>query len=218
MRYHVCQTKIVPDFCTCGVQLPPDARFCHKCGKPQYHYPGFAEETIVPAPEPLPIAPVQTPLEISFHNRIAVRIGFLAALTAVLLFMFPLPFPFLRLLLAFVAAGFLAVFAYTRRTGQVLSIRGGARMGWITGIFSFMFVSILFTVAMVAISNEGGLVKFFRSQLPPNDARAEQLTQALSNPATLAGGLAFSVILLFIILTALPVLGGALGAKVFAKE
>jgi hypothetical protein len=34
----------------------------------------------------------------------------------------------------------------------------------------------------------------------------------------LAGGLAFSVILLFIILTALPVLGGALGAKVFAKE
>jgi hypothetical protein len=218
MRCHVCQTKIVPDFCTCGVQLPPDARFCHKCGKPQYDYPGFAEETIVPAPEPLPIAPVQTPLEISFHNRIAVRIGFLAALTAVLLFMFPLPFPFLRLLLAFVAAGFLAVFAYTRRTGQVLSIRGGARMGWITGIFSFMFVSILFTVAMVAISNEGGLVKFFRSQLPPNDARAEQLTQALSNPATLAGGLAFSVILLFIILTALPVLGGALGAKVFAKE
>lgn len=208
----------MPDFCTCGVQLPPDARFCHKCGKPQYDYPGLVEDTPEVVPPPVPVAPVQTPLEISFHNGIAVRIGFLAALIAVLLFMFPLPFPFLRLLLAFIAAGFLAVFAYTRRTGQVLSIRGGARMGWITGIFSFMFVSILFTVAMVAISNEGGLVKFFRSQLPPNDARAEQLTQALSNPATLAGGLAFSVILLFIILTALPVLGGALGAKVFAKE
>lgn len=215
---HVCQTRYVPDFCTCGAQLPPDARFCHKCGKPQYDYPGFTEEPTAPVPPPLPIAPVQTPLEISFHNRIAVRIGFLAALTAVLLFMFPLPFPFLRLLLAFIAAGFLAVFAYTRRTGQALSIRSGARMGWITGIFSFMFVSILFTVAMVAISNEGGLVKFFRSQLPPNDARAEQLTQALSNPATLAGGLAFSVILLFVILTVLPVLGGALGAKVLAKE
>jgi hypothetical protein len=70
----------------------------------------------------------------------------------------------------------------------------------------------------VAISNEGGLVKFFRSQLPPNDARTEQLTQALNNPATLAGGLVFSVVMLFIILTALPVLGGALGAKVLAKE
>jgi hypothetical protein len=210
---------VVPDFCTCGAQLPPDARFCHKCGKPQYDYPGLTEETPAEVPPPLPAPPqAQTPLEISFHNRLAVRIGFLAALTAVLLFMFPLPFPFLRLLLAFIAAGFLAVFAYTRRTGQMLSIRSGARMGWITGIFSFTFVTILFTVAMVAISNEGGLVKFFRSQLPPNDARTEQLTQALNNPATLAGVLAFSVIVLFVILTALPVLGGALGAKVLAKE
>jgi hypothetical protein len=54
--------------------------------------------------------------------------------------------------------------------------------------------------------------------LPPNDARTEQLTQALNNPATLAGGLVFSVLMLFLILTALPVLGGALGAKVLAKE
>lgn len=217
-RFYVCQTRVVPDFCTCGAQLPPDARFCHKCGKPQYDYPGLTEETVAPEPPPLPTPQVQAPLEISFHNRLAVRIGFLAALTAVLLFMFPLPFPFLRLLLAFIAAGFLAVFAYTRRTGQMLSIRSGARMGWITGIFSFTFITILFTVAMVAISNDGGLVKFFRSQLPPNDARTEQLTQALNNPATLAGGLVFSVMMLFIILTALPVLGGALGAKVLAKE
>jgi hypothetical protein len=208
----------VPDFCTCGAQLPPDARFCHKCGKPQYDYPGLTEETAAPTPPPLPVAPVQTPLEISFHNRLAVRIGFLAALTAVLLFMFPLPFPLLRLLLAFLAAGFLAVFAYTRRTGQMLSIRSGARMGWITGIFSFTFVTILFTAAMVAISNEGGLMKFFRSQLPPNDARTEKLAQALSDPAGLAGMLVFSVIIMFIILTVLPVLGGALGAKVLAKE
>jgi hypothetical protein len=100
----------------------------------------------------------------------------------------------------------------------MLSIRSGARMGWITGIFSFTFVTILFTVAMVAISNEGGLEKVLRSQLPPNDARTEQLTQALNNPATLAGGLVFSVLMLFIILTVLPVLGGALGAKVLAKE
>jgi zinc ribbon protein len=208
----------VPDFCTCGAQLPPDARFCHKCGKPQYDYPGLTEETAASAPPPLPAAPVQTPLEISFHNRLAVRIGFLAALTAVLLFMFPLPFPLLRLLLAFLAAGFLAVFAYTRRTGQMLSIRSGARMGWITGVFSFTFVTILFTAAMVAISNEGGLMKFFRSQLPPNDARTEKLAQALSDPAGLAGMLVFSVIVMFIILTVLPVLGGALGAKVLAKE
>ena len=25
----------MPEFCTCGAELPPDSRFCHKCGKPQ---------------------------------------------------------------------------------------------------------------------------------------------------------------------------------------
>ena len=34
----MCQTEVVPEYCTCGAQLPPDARFCHKCGKPQYDY------------------------------------------------------------------------------------------------------------------------------------------------------------------------------------
>ena len=85
----------MPEFCTCGAQLPPDARFCHKCGKPQYDYPGITEETVEPAPPPVTAAPaepaVQPPLEISFHNRLAVRIGFLAALMAVLPFMLLLP-------------------------------------------------------------------------------------------------------------------------------
>lgn len=208
----------MPDFCTCGAQLPPDARFCHKCGKPQYDYPGLTEETAEP------VAPVRSepsatlPAEISFHNRLAVRIGFIAALLAVLLLMFPLPYPFARLLVAFSAAGFLAVFLYSRRTGQILSIRSGARMGWITGIFSFVLVTIVSTATLLAISSQGGLVQFFRSQLPPNDARAETLAHALNDPATLAGGLVFSVIILFIILTTLPMLGGALGAKVLAKE
>jgi len=215
----VCQTRSVPEFCTCGAQLPPDARFCHKCGKPQYDYPAVVEVHEQPPVAAAPV-PIQGPPEISFHNRLAVRIGFLAALIAVLLLLLPLPnsFVFLRLLVAFVAAGFLAVFLYVRRTGQVLSVRSGARMGWITGIFSFTLISVLFTAAMIAISNQGGLVKFFRSQLPANDAQTETLQQVLNDPAALAGGMIFFLILMFILLTALPMIGGALGAKVFEKN
>jgi len=208
----------VPDFCTCGAELPPDARFCHKCGKPQYDYPAVQEETVEPVQQPILPPTLQTPPEISFHNRLAVRIGFLAALTGMLLVMFPLPFPILRLFIAFLAAGFLAVFAYSRRTGQVLSIRSGARMGWITGIFSFAFVTILFTISMVAISNQGGIVKFFKSQLPPNDSRASTLEQALNDPAAVAGGLLFVLMVMFVVVTTLPMIGGALGAKVLEKE
>jgi hypothetical protein len=217
-----CQTEIVPESCTCGAQLPPDARFCHKCGKPQYDYPGVEEPE---APPPLvevasvPQAPfVQLSGEISFHNRLAVRIGFIAAMGAVMISVFPIPWPFVRLPVAFLAAGFLAVYLYSRRTGQTLSIRSGARMGWITGIFSFTLVSILFTVAIVALSSQGDIAKQVLSQLPPNDTRADMIQQAFSSPALILGVVVLYLVLFFIIFTALPIIGGALGAKVLTKE
>jgi zinc-ribbon domain len=210
----------VPEFCTCGAQLPPDARFCHKCGRPLYDYMPAVEE-----PEPIPQAPalstlqpVRLPADIGFHNGLAVRIGFIAAIGAVMVSLFPIPLPFVRLPLAFVLAGFLAVFLYSRRTGQTLSIRSGARMGWITGIFSFTLVTILFTVIMVAVSSQGGLVQQLRSQFPANDARADMIQQVFNSPAMIAGLVVLYLMLFFVVFTALPIIGGALGAKVLEKN
>jgi hypothetical protein len=211
----------VPEFCTCGAQLPPDARFCHKCGKPQYDYmPATEEAEAAPTPQPaLPeLQPLRFPADIGFHNGLAVRIGFIAAMGAVMVSLFPIPFPWVRLPLAFVLAGFLAVFLYSRRTGQTLSIRSGARMGWITGIFSFTLVTILFTVAAVAASSQGEFAKQFRSQFPANDARADMAQQLLSNPAMIAGVVVLYLMLFFVVFTALPIIGGALGAKVLEKQ
>lgn len=217
----LCQTKNVPEFCTCGAQLPPDARFCHKCGKPQYDYPGIVEEPLEPAPPPPSAIPpaVQATPDISFHNRLAVRTGFLAALMAVLPFLLLLPIPLLSWLVAFLT-GFLAVFIYSRLTGQVLSIRMGARMGWITGIFSFTFATAFFTITMVAISSQGKIADFFREHQDQLHLRADQLaamTKLLEDPAQLAGIIVVTLLMLFILLTALPMLGGALGAKVLEK-
>jgi hypothetical protein len=221
-RARACHTEVVPEFCTCGAQLPPDARFCHKCGKPQYDYPGLEEAEVAPPPVEVPILPpgpqAQLAAEIGFHNRLAVRVGFIAALAAVFVFMVPVPFPLLRLLIAFVAGGFFAVFLYSRRTGQMLSIRSGARMGWITGVFSFTMVSVVFAFAMVEVSNRGGLAKFLQSQMPTNDARMDAVTQALNDPASVVVLVLFSLAMLFVVLTALPVIGGALGAKLLEKE
>jgi hypothetical protein len=199
--------------------LPADARFCHKCGKPQYDYPGNEPEVALPVEVPVVVTlpQVQLPAEIGFHNRLAVRVAFIAALSSVFLFLVPVPFPVLRLLFPFLAGGFFAVFLYSRRSGQMLSIRGGARMGWITGVFSFTMISVVFTFAMVEISNQGGLAKFVQSQLPANDARAE-IAQTLNDPAMLGVLMLLSLGMLFVVLTVLPVLGGALGAKVLEKE
>ena len=71
----------MPEFCTCGAQLPPDALFCHKCGKPQRDivtpeiepntYPAAVEASVAPPPP----APRLQPLPLNFHNPIAVRIA-----------------------------------------------------------------------------------------------------------------------------------------------
>jgi hypothetical protein len=124
----------VADFCTCGAELPPDARFCHRCGKPQ------REEDIpeLAPPRALPEAERQAPKPppaIDFRNRLALRAAFLAALLANLLTLFP--YLFLAAPLWLVGAGFLAVHVYLRRSGQALSVASGARVGWLTGVFSF---------------------------------------------------------------------------------
>jgi hypothetical protein len=210
----------VPDFCTCGVQLPPDARFCHKCGKPQYDYPGLVEETAAPPPLPSVPAAVLPPPEISFHNRLAVRIGFFVALILFIPFMFLFPIPFVPSLIAFLA-GFFAVYSYCRRTGHSLSIRSGARMGWITGIFTFSIVAVFIALSMAAASTQGPIVDRVREYQGPFHLKSDQIdvvVKVLQDPASFAAAIASALLMLFVILTALPMLGGALGAKVLAKE
>lgn len=208
----------MPEFCTCGAQLPPDARFCHKCGKPQREEPSIAVEESAPV---IPVAAAsQAPKvpDISFSNGPAVRIGFFAALITVPLIVIPGPFQFPRLVAAFVIAGFLAVFFYVRRTGQKLSLRAGARMGWITGVFSFTIFTAVFTISMVALSTQGDIATVLKQQLPPNDPRAEQFLDLLNKPSEMALQMLMGLLFFFVIVTLLPAIGGALGAKFLTRE
>ncbi|MCI0366268.1 MAG: zinc-ribbon domain-containing protein, partial [Phycisphaerales bacterium] len=76
----------MPEICTCGAELLPESRFCHKCGRP------LREETAVVdvAPAQVPVSSGLPPetvalLSPSFHNPIAIRAGLLAASIATLL-------------------------------------------------------------------------------------------------------------------------------------
>lgn len=208
----------MPDFCTCGAELPPDSRFCHKCGKPQREElpePVEAQPPIV-APPP----PVEAAGRIDFHNPTAIRVAFLAASLVWLLDL--VPFLSYGVLLWLLGGGFLSVYLYCRRTGQKLNVRSGVRMGWLTGIFAFVIGTIFYTLAIISISmRTGGLAAFYRQSLsnfgmPPDSV--QQALELLQTPGGIATFIVSMLVLLFVVFTLFPVLGGALGARMLSKE
>ncbi len=211
------------EYCTCGAKLPPDARFCHKCGKPQYEDPALiaVEPEAAPPPPPVP-EPLKTSPRISFQNATAVRVAFLVAALVTLLISFPMPalFAFAWQVILLLAGGFVSVWLYGRRTGQALTVGSGARMGWITGVFCFVIMIVFFTLSLLAISNSGGIPAFFREAMNARGTPelTEQLEQVLQNRSAFAAMLMFGLFLFFLMMTLTSAVGGALGAKVLEKE
>jgi uncharacterized membrane protein (DUF485 family) len=159
----------------------------------------------IPEPEStgsLPVVLVEpAPPPVNFHNRAAMRIAGLMALMATLLFFLPY--------LNWLAAGFFSALLYRRRTGYLLSLESGVRLGWITGVLMFVIVMVLLTVWLAMVNAVGGF-----GALPPEvknalDPRLQEAMKALqSGPAV-----AQLLVMLFTFITLLSMAGGALGAK-----
>jgi hypothetical protein len=209
----------MPDYCTCGAELPPDARFCHKCGKPQRE----ADQVFGSLPEQpqQPASPMEPPLAVvsaidflspSFHNPLAVRIGLLAASVGMLLTML------LQLGSAvwMVGAGFFASFLFSRRTRQQLTVRAGARIGWITGILCF----VIFVVLLAIAASTGGIdeVRQQLREMPSQDPNFAAALKVLETPGGIAAFYITTLVVVFAAVTTLCTAGGALGAKILQKE
>jgi hypothetical protein len=131
-----------------------------------------------------------------------------------------LPAPFLGRVILLLGAGFFSVYLYQRRSGQDLSIGNGARMGWISGLFCFVIVTVLFTINLVLIaiiSRDSGVAAFYRGQLGAMgmpEQSIKEVIEVFQSPWNVTG-LLFSLFLMF---SGLLTAGGALGAKVLRKD
>lgn len=119
--------------------------------------------------------------------------------------------------LGLIAAGFLAVYLYQRRTGQRLSVIHGAHLGWISGIFGFAITSVALAAVVVVLSDQG-MVDSMRQQLQGaaagRQAQIEQMIQMVHNPSLMLAGVAVT----FLLFTIFPAFGGALGAKLLDRR
>lgn len=206
----------MPEFCSCGAELPPDARFCHKCGKPQRDEP----EAAMLAADAMPavvqaVAPPILPLvPLGFRNPVAFRVGLLAAALLCLTMMIPgVNYAFV---VWWLGAGYFSVWIYKRRTGQRLTIRGGAHMGWITGVLSCVLLSLLFAFFMAALQRAGGLgaIKDQLREFAVDQKSIDEAVKRLQNPMEVVRSLAE----MFLVMMLFCVAGGALGAKILSKD
>ena len=195
----------MPDICTCGAQLPPDALFCHKCGKPQREIVEVEPvERRAEGPPPMEPAVLAAPLVSStpalFQSRLAMNIGLKVALGATLFFFLPY--------VNWLGAGFFSVFLYRRRTGQRLNLESGVRIGWITGLLMFSIMALLLTGTIVMFNAVGGVAAFqtqFKNSIDPKVVTALQGLQS-------ASGVAEMLVQLFVAINLLSMAGGAIGA------
>ena len=196
------------EICSCGAPLPPDALFCHKCGKPQREF-GPAEpevQPIVEAPPP-PVIPVRREAPpLSFRNPIALRIAALVALGATFLSFLPY--------LNWLAAGYFAVFFYRRRTGSVLNVLVGVRMGWITGVLMFALTALVITALLLVVNASGGIDVVQLQFKNMADPRVQEMFRILSDRSEMA----LLMAQLFIFITCLSMAGGALAAKLVGRH
>jgi len=206
----------MPDYCSCGAELPPDALFCHKCGKPQRDIPVVEPEIqVVEPPPPLrPAAPSAQPLPVNFHNPLAVRIAFIVSLVTALLSWLP----FLNIVL-WAGAGFFAVFLYRRRTGYLLTVRAGMQMGWLTGVMSYAITVVIFGATILPTAMSGGVGAMFQAQFKnATDPSVQQALKMFESGPGLAFLLVVTLVMLFVFICALSMVGGALGAKMVGQD
>ena len=201
--------------CTCGAILPEEARFCHKCGKPQYE-----EDIARLSREEQPSAPrvgsqpaSGPPLAgISFKNSRAVTVSAAAACAAffgsgLVGLVSPLLWPLILL-----AAGFFAAGIYKGRSSEPLSSVAGARLGWMTGLWLFLVITIAGIMISLYLTSPAGADVIRQLKAMPQFSQLN-----IGDTHELLSSMLVSAIPTFFMVTAIPGLGGLLGARFWTK-
>ena len=146
-----------------------------------------------------------------------------AAITLLLIFTLatiaPPTVPFL-----FCAGGFLATILYRRRTGEIISVQSGARMGFMTCVWAFVVILLMIGLVVATLSNPEAR-QTIQQQTPTafqgNPQMAEAMAKtlkSLDNPTDFIVNLSFGILLMFCAWSLLSMLGGILAAKLAQRQ
>ncbi len=200
----------MPLRCSCGAVLPEDARFCHKCGKPQYEediarLSAFDQPAEIRTPEVVPSpVPSRIPSPIGFGNGRAVRITLsvaafsLFALSVIASAAPPLAFPIM------IAAGFTSARIYLRRTAENLTASGGAALGAMTWLWLYLVEAIGTIMALFTVQGR---------EVVKSTLKRPELAQFVDDPQKLLLIVGAALVVALLIGGASAAIGGILAVR-----
>jgi len=167
-----------------------------------------------PAPQVLAPAPAVTP-RIGFRNPLAFRAALLAgAISSVCNVL-----AFIACPLWLFATGSLGVWFYRRRGGAVTSLRDGAKMGWISGLMSFLLFSVPYSFWYADLVSRPDFQKSVAEQFKNLGLSASLRDQAIESlHAPVGMQVASMLFTLFLVFTLFSLLGGLIGAKLLKSR
>ena len=163
-----------------------------------------------------PLAAAAAGADISFHNSVAVRVGLMVAGLGIFVInlapaLLPKPLQAIMTLVLSGGSGFFAVWLYMRRTGQSLSIKNGARLGWITGVFASLILMVLFTTLIVTAGFDQ-VIDVLRREVQTTMPEFARDSQALG------AALLVAMFVSFLTYCVAASVGGAFGAKFLSRD
>jgi hypothetical protein len=204
--------------CTCGAVLPEDARFCHKCGKPQFEEDLARLDAVQPV-SAQPVVVTAAPSTdgratgIGLNNMRAVLVTMaVAALALFVLYFAALIAPPLGLFVL-CGAGFAAARFYKARTTEPLSPGGGAVLGVMTGFWLFLVVVVCAAITSVYVASPTGR-EFLRSAMP----KMPEVAKMLDDPHQFMMNLLLNLIPVFFIATISAAFGGMLAVRLSSRQ
>jgi hypothetical protein len=109
---------------------------------------------------------------------------------------------------------------YCRKTGFRLDVGAGVKIGWITGLIAYGFYAIVFAAMQLPDALSGHLGKRLLDQMknaPFQDpATVQQMTKVIEADPGMV--ILFVLAALFVFVTCLSMVGGALGATIGGRQ
>ena len=151
-------------------------------------------------------------VRVDIHNRLAVSSGITAGALGLVAFLVVSALGAAALApLATFAGGAYASYLYGRRSGAPVTLGSGAKLGWISGVVTFLVIALLSAMCVALFEANREMMDAYIKAAQSSGTQAQDLgrmKEILENPSQLL----VSAPVLFFMLSALSTLGGMLHA------